>query len=596
MSIVPLVKATIYGLLEDKEQVLTDMQHLGCLHLLPLKTDEGLRGEHGPTPQAREALKFLLSCPQRRRQMLDPTRFDPGAIEQQALELQHKINALEDERDFLQRRITNLKPWGEFVFPALDERHNLRLWFYIVPHNEMTKVEATNLVWEVVGRDERFNYVAVVSAEEPDGMPVARTHTGGKPLSQLEHRLEEVEMELEDLQGERAKLTRWCSLFARGLTRLEDQEERAWAAVQTYDQGPLFALQGWAPRETSTQLQRYADDKSLALTLDDPAPGDQPPTLLHNPQRLTVGEDLVTFYMTPGYRIWDPSIVVFLSFTLFFAMIFSDAGYAALLGAGLWFYWRQMGESAVGRRLRILFGSLIGATLIWGISAGSYFGIAPPPESLLGKLRFLDQNDIPTMMALSIFIGVAHLVLANVMDSWRRGFTAAALAPLGWVCMLLGGTALWIGPSASVVWQTAGTWAMGIGAVAVLLFTGEAGGLGQRLLSGMLGLTKITSAFGDVMSYLRLFALGLATGSLALAFNDLAAQVYGIPGLGMLLAILVLVIGHGINLVLAVVSGFVHGLRLNVIEFFNWGVTEEGQLFRVFARKESAPWSPGSSH
>lgn len=137
---------------------------------------------------------------------------------------------------------------------------------------------------------------------------------------------------------------------------------------------------------------------------------------------------------------------------------------------------------------------------------------------------------------------------------------------------------------------------MGIGAVAVLLFSGEEGSLGQRLLSGVLRLTKITAAFGDVMSYLRLFALGLATGSLALAFNDLAGQVYDVPGFGMLLAILVLVIGHGINLVLAVVSGFVHGLRLNVIEFFNWGVVEEGQLFRVFARKESAPWSPGSSH
>ena len=92
------------------------------------------------------------------------------------------------------------------------------------------------------------------------------------------------------------------------------------------------------------------------------------------------------------------------------------------------------------------------------------------------------------------------------------------------------------------------------------------------------------------MSYLRLFALGLASASLALTFNQLADQVYqAVPGLGLLLSILILLLGHSINLVLGIISGFVHGLRLNFIEFFNWGIADEGYPFQAFAKKEMNP-------
>ena len=97
----------------------------------------------------------------------------------------------------------------------------------------------------------------------------------------------------------------------------------------------------------------------------------------------------------------------------------------------------------------------------------------------------------------------------------------------------------------------------------------------------------VTNAFGDVLSYLRLFALGLASGSLAAAFNDLAAKSHAaVQGAGIALALLVLLVGHGLNFLLALMSGVVHGLRLNYIEFFNWGLEDEGKPFRAFRRKE----------
>jgi len=106
-----------------------------------------------------------------------------------------------------------------------------------------------------------------------------------------------------------------------------------------------------------------------------------------------------------------------------------------------------------------------------------------------------------------------------------------------------------------------------------------------RLVDGLKGATELSKAFGDVLSYLRLFALGLASIKLAEAFNDLAATSFASKGVGVLLGLLVLLVGHGINFAMGIMSGVVHGLRLNLIEFFNWSLREEGERFRAFEKK-----------
>jgi len=113
------------------------------------------------------------------------------------------------------------------------------------------------------------------------------------------------------------------------------------------------------------------------------------------------------------------------------------------------------------------------------------------------------------------------------------------------------------------------------------------------MVQGLFAFTRVSKAFGDILSYLRLFALGLASASLAMAFNDMAGQIKeAVPGVGLLFALVVLLLGHTINVVLAVASGVIHGLRLNVIEFFDWGVPDEGRLYKPFKRKETVPWNP----
>jgi V/A-type H+-transporting ATPase subunit I len=194
------------------------------------------------------------------------------------------------------------------------------------------------------------------------------------------------------------------------------------------------------------------------------------------------------------------------------------------------------------------------------------------------------------MMQLSILLGVFHLVVANAVTAWHFRRTIRAAVPTAWVFIFLGAVAIWQAASHGetlTFLKPAGIATMVLGLAGVVLFNSPEGPLWKRLLKGLGGLTGLSNAFGDALSYLRLFALGLASASLAGTFNTMAGQVKeALPGIGFLFALLIALLGHTLNFVLALSSGFIHGLRLNFIEFFRWSVAEEGHPFNAFAKKE----------
>lgn len=593
MSIVPLERVTFVGITSEREQLLDDLHERGCLELIPLGAGASSSQTGGATSQATEALRFLLTCPQHQRQESEDTRFNAAEVEQKTLELQSQLLALESERDELLLRLQTAKPWGDFQFPPLEKLAGNRLWFYVVPHKDMPQVEAGNHVWNLINRDQRFSYVVIVSNTEPDSMPVPREPVGSRSPGDMARRLEEVELAIGEIQAERAYLTRWCTLFARSLARLDDAAARAGAAQQTLESGPLFALEAWVPQERVPELEQYSSGKGFVFESRLPAVGENPPTLMRNTPRTEVGEDLVNFYMTPGYWTWDPSGIVLVSFAIFFGMILADAGYAALLGLGLLVYWRRLGQSETGQRFRPMLLLILTASLAYGVLVGSYFGVTPPDDSLLGRFHLLDMNNSSLMMGISVLVGGIHVVLANIMDARRHPDWIDRLASVGWAAAVGGGLLAAAGTAVPslLFLKYLGFVAVFLGLLFVFGYTAPREKPVNRMVQGLLGLTKISAAFGDILSYLRLFALGLASASLALAFNDMAAGIRsGMPRVGLLLALMVLVFGHALNLLLGVSSGVIHGLRLNVIEFFNWGLKDEGRRFTPFRRKEDSLW------
>ncbi len=596
MAIVPVRKVTLYGIVDHKEAVLGGLQGLGCVHLENLAPESGA----GPSTQedpreARKALQYLQECPIQRPEVEDSQGFDCAATAARVRDVLRQQQELAEERRCLRSAIDATAPWGDFHLPPEEERGRLRFWFYAVPDERMEAVERTGLAWEVVGRDQRTNYVVVVHADEPAGMPVAPEHLDPRSCRQLQDRLQQVDLELKVLQRRRVELTRWRRLMARALVEAEDQAALARARQRTLDDARVFAVQGWAPRRQLDEIEQFTSRHGLALSIEEPGPEDEPPTLLDNPELLAGGEDAVTFYMTPGYGTWDPSSVTFFSFAAFFAMIISDAGYGLVLGLILLLTWRRLGRARVARRLRILFLAMVLAAVAYGVMAGSYFGVTPGQGSALASLRVLDLDDQGAMMRLSVVIGALHLVLANLITAWQYRRCQRFFASLGWVAIILGGLLAGFRMVGDLVfrWPLDFVW-LASGAAAVLFFSSDRpfscrrfGDLGWRLLDGIKSLAGVSKAFGDVLSYLRLFALGLASCQLAATFNDLAGKTAKIGGMGLLGAILLLVFGHGLNFVLSVMGGVVHGLRLNCIEFFAWSLRHEGRPFQTFCKKAS---------
>ncbi len=604
MAIERLKRISLVGSAHDKDAVLDRLQALGCAHLVPLAppAEEPERRPPEHAEDARTARRWLLDEPDKRRQVRGEDGFDIAATVQQVLGARDRLRAALDRRDALALRARDLADWGEFTLPPPADLGGRKLWFYRLPLRQIAALNDLDLPWQIVRRDNRQAFLVVIAAEEParDALPVPRDHTGAQSLSDVERQLEAAELALEDAQAERRALTRWIYLLTKHFARAEDQAVLRHAGSQTLDTDGLFALQGWVGVSQLAAVEAQAREQGLALLIEDPAPGDAPPTLLTNPKSLGAGEDLVRFYQMPAYDSFDPSRLLFFSFAIFFAMILSDAGYAALVGLGLLLFWRKLGASMAGRRFRVLASAIAGASFAWGVAVGSYFGFAPPPGSLPAQLHVLDLDDFETMMRLSVGVGVFHVVLANLVrvgSLWPR---LQALAPVGWILVAVGGFTLWLAlsamessaPEPALFAQTAGYGGIGLGLLLVFFASSARpiAGLGSVLmrgLDGLLALTQVTKIFGDTLSYLRLFALGLASASLALTFNDLAQQVgEQVPGLGLLLQILLLLIGHGLNMALGLVSGVVHGLRLNYIEFYNWALSGEGYPFRPFKKTE----------
>ena len=594
MSIVPLVKATLYGPVAEKDSVLNGLQTLGCMHVNDLHRGvapaDDVPDESG---DARAALQYLEDCPVKR---LSLQHHEDVGIEEtvnKVLNIRDRSRALVEERAQLRRWIKDLEPWGDFHLPSWGQEGALRFWFYVVPLHQRKEVEAIELPWRVISQDHRFAYIVVITADRPAAMPGSPVSLDPRTLSTLRARLGEVERQLEETDYQRIGGTLYIDGLKGRLAEADDRAACKSAALRTHDQDQLFAVQGWVPEASTPALKAFAADHKLAMTITPPTSEEKPPTLFHNPPLLRGGEGLVQFYTTPAYHMWDPSNSVFIAFAIFFGMIFSDAGYGLILGIIMLALWKRLGHSTSGRGMRGLLLALVISCIVYGVLIGSYFGITPRPGSPLAKLRVLNPENLNLMMLIAIGFGVAHLSFANLITAWLRRKSLSALSSVGWACIILGGFMLGVGKSYHVApMASVGISSLALGGLLVLVFTSKRPfstspkALLGRLVDGVKGVAELSKAFGDVLSYLRLFALGLASIKLAEAFNSLAARSLAFKGVGILLAALVLLVGHSINFVMGIMGGVVHGLRLNVIEFFNWSLHGEGEAFRIFAVKE----------
>ena len=637
MSIATLSKLTLVAQASEKRLVMDQLQSLGLVHLIAL-TDT--LAESGPdfADDLKEALQYLLNAPHKRR-LQRPS--DDRSLQSIIDEIIGNKIAREDtidKIDLINTRQHSLAPWGDFALAPLEEMDFHRFWFYLVPLSKRASLQDISIPWCIVNQDHRFIYFVVIAKTEPDGLmvPFQRVHTGSRSLSQLAEDKEKALVQLEHLNAEREALTSWILPLIESRDDSINQRELLAAEHLTLNADELFVAQGWIPESSISHLQHWIKEVPAAYELAPPAKEESPPTLLENNNLVGGGEEAVKFFQLPGYHSWDPSLMIFFSFTLFFSMILADAGYALVLMGVLGLFWRRLSRaSQTSLRLRNLAVSLVSGSLLYGVLIGSYFGVEPEPNSLLGWFHVLNMDSFSNMMKLSIGAGALHLIAANGMVAWSSRQSLTALASIGWILVIGSTFLLWLSytssppsgtelatltelpGSASTVSQiaisqnginqstlvqspaieTSYIFSLIFGVVLILLFSGRykltsPTQLGRQLFEGTKALYGLSKAFGDVLSYMRLFALGLSSASLAATFNDLAITAKNsMPSGGIILFILILVLGHTLNFILAIMSGVIHGLRLNLLEFYNWGIQGEGYPFQAFKKQGDSRWN-----
>ncbi len=324
----------------------------------------------------------------------------------------------------------------------------------------------------------------------------------------------------------------------------------------------LTVLKGFCPVDVCADIEAKSKEEHWAIIFEDPTEEDRVPTLVRNPKWVNLIKPVFNFIdIAPGYKEYDISLFFFLFFSFFVGMLIGDAGYGVLFVLAVAFAHVKLGKKMTDHTPLYLAYVLSGCVVVWGVLTGTLFGqqwLAQTPVQPV--LPWLKNNE--NIQLFCFILGAVHLSIAHIWRTIQKFPSASFLSDIGWLALLwsmfamartlilgapLSGLAinLLIGGSVLVVFFTRPNWNP-------LKAIGP--GLGDLALN-------VVNTFTDIVSYIRLFAVGLATVAVADATNTMASEVGGIW------FFLIILIGHTINIVLALMAILVHGLRLNVLEF-----------------------------
>lgn len=418
---------------------------------------------------------------------------------------------------------------------------------------------------------------------KPVPMPDREYSDLKKEISALEKELKQVEESIAAVGGMIPTITE------KRFDLLKEIEFQETVAGMGDGEG-FFFLQGYCPEESLDRLRSAADKEGWAYLFEDPGRPEEVPTLIRKPGWLRMIDPLFDFMGTvPGYAEYDISFWFLLFFSIFFAMLIGDAGYGLVfLGLTIW---GVLKFKNAPRAPFALLATLSGATIIWGAVTGTWFGYEP-----LGRLPFINAlvvdridsfaSDNGTfLMYLCFVIGVVQLSIAHGLKAFKTIRSLKALSEVGWIGILW---SLFFVAGNLVIGKPLPPFLMPLLLVSIgltLVFSN----FQKNILKGI-GATlgdlplSIISSFSDIVSYLRLFAVGYASVTVAASFNNMALGG-GISSITAgVAAAFVLFLGHGLNIILGLMAVIVHGVRLNMLEF-------SGQLDMQWAGKPYTPFS-----
>jgi len=354
---------------------------------------------------------------------------------------------------------------------------------------------------------------------------------------------------------------------------LEEQLEKAEAPLKFAATSSSFLIKGWIPEnqlKASIDRLNMAARNKIYVHFEPAKKNDKVPVKLKNPKMVEPFEFFMGLYSMPSYRELDPTFFIFLSFPIFFGMMLGDVGYGVLSLMLFWAIKKKM-PSAKSLLNVLMISSFI--SVLFGFFFGEFFGY----EFMHPVIS--REHDMFSLMYLAIGFGIVHVnlgLIIGMVNEWKsHGMMHAVYAKLSWIILEIG-VALLALPYLKIITLSPLIGAIFLGLSILMLLKGE----------GVKGVIELPSIFTNILSYARLMAIGLSSVILAVIINDSARDFFHEGGFLIIAGVLILIVGHGINIMLGLLGSFLHSLRLHYVEFFSKFFQGGAKRYQPFGLKE----------
>jgi len=494
------------------------------------------------------------------------------------------LHELQNRKQSLLKLISDLRLWGDFDPEKLRslEREGVYVQRFRMETKPGTPLKLPEEVFMEMVTEKPVTHIYTIQLGHPVEISQATLlRHPEKGLKEAQKELQEVIEKEERVMAELSGAGDRIELLKRQYLATLNEARYTEHLATLYSEDLLFGVQGWVPADLEAELLRKIEASGLPLLVRtrDPLEEETPPTLLKNNWFIARIEPLLKLYGLPAYRSLDPSYFFAPFMILFFGICLGDAGYGLIfLLASTWIK-KKWGHLAKGLSpaMNLCQAFSVSAILI-GVITGSVFGYKFANREWVLVDLDLDVGNPMILFYCSLGLGLLHLTLSYLLGILQSSSRHDQLQKLGLVGVLWGGAflisrSIWFSDPASTAnapFQYAGWGLLCSGLFLTFLFASDSKKWVVRIGLGFWSVYGLTGLIGDLLSYARLFGLGIATTAIAAVMNQLAGMVYQTAGpiLGLFFGFLLLVMGHALNFVLSILGSTIHSARLHFVEAF----------------------------
>jgi V/A-type H+-transporting ATPase subunit I len=605
--ITKMKKLTLFLAQDEREtdKEIRKLGELGVLHVTPFQTakDESITRVDARIKQLEKAIRILDTVEVEEEDVLKLDAItDYSKMERGEILLLEEILDLDNEIAHLKKKVQSYteanswyETWGDISTEDIDDlaKKGVYVRLFELGDNELKKLDKDKHI-HITGQKDGVNYVAYVTDDIEDSLSYEEVQLPEYKNHELMDLFVSVDKELVAKQMMLDQLAEQKQLL---VDALEERQQRLDVRNVQFGGLPierhLNCLSGYIPEDAIEHFVEEAEKNEWGYIIDEPAEEeiDEVPTLVKTSSWSKTIKPVMNFMgLVPGYKELDVSKVFMIFFTFFSGILVGDAGYGLVFLLITLLVHR--GQKFARKVEFDLMYTLSASIMVWGTLTGTYFGseaIANIP--VLSALR-VDAiasfgGDSLFIQKFMFLIGAIHLSIGHLQIAYRYLNSVKAISEIGWVSIIWGlfflvnQMVLGIEAPSYMIWMFVG------GIVLIALFSNPGKSFFKGMLSSLGNLPlSIINGFSDLISYIRLYAVGLSTVLMATSFNQMAIGD-GISTIASgVAAVVVLILGHGLNMVLAAMAILVHGVRLNMLEYAGHaGVEFSGNEYNPFRLK-----------